>query len=159
MFRNEGEGNEVSSVGLEDDLSVLRFQSLAQPQTALTYLNISFCVSDGRSRIDIVFFSEPCARLGPAGEGEEVSVIVVMAVDLSLFELNGSNPIMSNVRSQTSSLSCFTRGVVLFRRDVFPGRAGMVSSLRAGATNCTFGWMVDPLSRAPARGVRHVWLG
>ena len=129
--------------------------TIARVQMLLTNLKISFCVSDGRSKIVNLFFSEPCARLGSAGEGEEMSTAVAMASVLSLFELNGSNPMISSVRSQTSSPFSFVRGVECFLREVFPGRAGMVSSLRAGATNCAFGWIVDRLSR----GVDRRWAG
>jgi hypothetical protein len=116
--------------------------TIARVQILLTYLKISFCVSDGRSKIVNFFFSEPCTRLGSAGEGEERSLAVAMAGVLSLFELNGSSPMISSVRSQTSSPSGFVRGVECFLREVFPGRAGMVSSLRAGVTNCVFGWSI-----------------
>jgi hypothetical protein len=94
-------------------------------QPGRTYLKMSFCVSDGRSRIVIFFFSEPCARLG-SGFGEGTSLEGAIVVGLSLFELNDSNPIILKVRFQTSSPSNLVRGVEHFRRDDFPGRAGIV---------------------------------
>ena len=100
--------------------------TVALAQILLTYLKISFCVSDGRWKIVVFSFAEPCASLGSAGEGEDMLLAVVIAAVLSLFELNGSNPMRSSVRCQTSSPSSFVRGVKCFLRDVFPGRAGMV---------------------------------
>ena len=61
-----------------------------------------------------------------------------MVVVCSLFELNGSNPMMLKVRFQTSSASDFARAVEYFRRDTFSGRAGMLS-LVDGSTKCGFG--------------------
>jgi len=121
-------------------------------QTVLTCLNMSFCVSDGRSRMVIVFvFSEPCAGVGP-GVGEDM-LEAAMAVVWFLFELNGSNSMAMNVRSQTSSVSEFTRGVVRFRRDdLLPGRAGMAEPGRRTRNAC----LVDSRRFWPSRAAGMV---
>jgi hypothetical protein len=85
-------------------------------QIALTYLNMSFCVSDGRSKI--VFLAGPCARLGPGNAGAsgaagEVALAFVM--------------VTWKVRFQTSSASNFVRGVGYLRRDDLLWRPGIVS--------------------------------
>lgn len=130
VFRYEAEGNEVGCVGLADPMSVARAQSVRSAgkrlQRSLTYLNISVCVSAGRSRI-VFFLFEPCARLGPgiADAGEESSLAMVSFWFLN--EHNGSIPMIWKVRFQTSSASGFVRGVGYLRRDDLLGRAGIMA--------------------------------
>jgi hypothetical protein len=94
---------------------------------------MSFCASNGRSRIDVFLAAAEGAAVGEATPG-----VSAMAVEdlLAEFSVRGSKPMMASVRLQTSSCCCFVMGVADLRLVVLPGMAGMVEE-REGKT----GWL------------------
>jgi hypothetical protein len=68
-----------------------------------------------------------------AAVGSAMSPVVGEAMDGLVLALNGSRPMISKVRCQTSSLCSFVVGVAVRRRITLLGRAGIVEEAVRGA--------------------------
>lgn len=114
MFRHERQGNEVGGGSLLDEKQsaevLVHLESLVLPSQIIhTCVKISFCVSNGRSRM---VFWVGMVRLG---SGAAMALAVAMIGGYLLLELSGSNPMRFKVRSQTSSCESFRTGVAVLR--------------------------------------------
>jgi hypothetical protein len=84
---------------------------------------MSFCASNGRSRIDVFLAAAEGVAVGEATPGVSAMTVEVL---LAEFSVSGSKPMMASVRLQTSSCCCFVMGVAALRLVVLPGMAGIV---------------------------------
>ncbi len=138
VLRDEGESNEVGRRGLQEEGRSALYSRTGcitiRHLETLTCLKISFCVSDGRSRM-VIFFAPAAeaATVGAAMASAASALSMAAAGDdvestgySSASAPSGSRPIIASMTRHASSFFINLLGVGPFRLTCLLGRPGIV---------------------------------